>query len=92
MDVLLSALAVRDFSAAARLDGVPGDLGDAGLDLMRGRGHHLQIAVEMLDVGALRLLRLPERFDCLLRAYAPDTTAPTILAALVGHGSTSGRA
>ena len=38
--------------------GVPGNLRDAGFDLVRGRGHHLQIAVQMLDVGALRFLRL----------------------------------
>ena len=86
MAVLLSALAVRDFSAAcATSDGVFGNLGDAGLDLVRGRGHHLQVAVQMLDVVALRLLRLPERVDRLLGADAPDDHRADILAVLVDH-------
>jgi len=41
---------------------------------VRRRGHHLQIAVEMINIVALRLLRRAERIGRLLRADAQTTT------------------
>ena len=75
--VFALALAVRDFSAAsATATAFLAISRDAGLNFMRGRGHHLQIAVQMFDVCPLRFLGFAEGVEGLLGTDSPITTAP----------------
>ena len=52
---------------------------------MRRRGHHLQIAIQMLDVRALRVLGFFERLDRLLGTDAPKHSGADEFVALVHH-------